>query len=247
MIKRLLLLLSLTLLLDACGTPQAASPAPTPQAINLSYPADLQNWADKLSGCASNNPLIALYFNPFAASGSGNLQNDIQLVLGQPAQTNSSTYLSQVGREQIDVVVNRENPAAQLSADQLRSIFSGQQTTWNDASAQPIQVWVLPAGDQARVIFDQAVLQSLPLSSQAMLAPDPAAMLEAISKDINSIGYMPASFLNLTGSNNPGDVQIVQLDQSLETALNQPVVALTKGEPQGLLRSLLVCLTSVTP
>jgi ABC-type phosphate transport system substrate-binding protein len=167
--------------------------------------------------------------------------------LGQPVLGTNSTYLSQVGHEQIDVIVNRDNPVSQLSTAELRSIFSGQQATWNNASAMPIQVWVLPEADPLRVIFDQTVLQTLPLASNAMLAPDPTAMLEAISKDVNSIGYLPASFLNSTGSIDPGVVQIVQLDQSLESTFDQPVVALTLGEPQGLVRSLLVCLESDTP
>jgi hypothetical protein len=245
--KRLSMLLSLILLLAACGAPQVSTPASTPQAIELTYPQDLQPWADKLSGCASSNPLIALYFKPSAASDSPITSNDILLGLGQLAQGSGSTYLSQVGREQIDVIVNRDNPISQLSTSELSSIFSGQQITWNDTSAQPIQLWVLPEGDPVRSIFDQAVLQTLPLSSEAMLAPDPTAMLEAISQDVNSIGFLPASFLNSIGSVDPGEVQIVQLDQSLESAFDQPVIAITQGEPQGLLRSLLVCLESDTP
>lgn len=245
--KLLMVLSSTILLLAACGAPQVSTPAPTPQAIDLTYPPSLQPWADKLAGCASSNPLIGLYINPPNSSDAEILPNDILLELGRPTQVNGSIYLSQVGREQIDVLVNQSSPVSQLSTDDLRSIFSGQQITWNDAFAQPIQVWVLPDGDPAREIFDQAVLQTLPVTSQAMLAPDPSAMLEAISKDVNSIGYIPASFLNSTGSVDPGEVQIVQLDLSLETALDQPVVALTQGEPQGLLRSLLVCLQSDTP
>jgi hypothetical protein len=245
--KRLPVLFSLLFALSACGAPQVSIPAPTPQAVNLTYPADLQPWVDKLSGCASNNPLISLYTNPSASSDVGILSNDILLNLGQPPQNDNSIYLTQVGREQIDVIINRDNPVSQLSTDEVRSIFSGQQASWNAASAQPIQVWVLPEGDPVRVIFDQAILQSLPISSDAMLAPDPTAMLEAISQDANGIGYLPASFLNSTGSVDPGEVQIVQLDQSAESAFDQPVIALTLGEPQGLLRSLLVCLESDTP
>jgi phosphate transport system substrate-binding protein len=245
--NRLLVLASLTFLLAACGAPQVSTPAPTPQAIDLTFPPDLQPWADKLSGCASSNPLTALYFNPSSPSEAGILPNDIVLALGQPVLGTNSTYLSQVGREQIDVIVNRDNPVSQLSTAELRSIFSGQQATWNNASTMPIQVWVLPEADPLRVIFDQTVLQSLPLASNAMLAPDPTAMLEAISKDVNSIGYLPASFLNSTGTVDPGVVQIVQLDQSLVSTFDQPVVALTLGEPQGLVRSLLVCLESDTP
>jgi hypothetical protein len=188
MMKRLLVLSSLIILLAACGAPPVSSPAPTPQSIILTYPVALQPWADKMSGCASDNPLVALYFTPSTSVDMDILPNDIVLELGQPTQGDGSTYLSQVGREQIDVIVNRDNPVLQLSAKELSSIFSGQQTTWNDYSARPIQVWVLPEGDPARLIFDRSILQSLPLTSQAMLAPDPSAMLEAISLDENAIG-----------------------------------------------------------
>jgi phosphate transport system substrate-binding protein len=242
-----LTLLGFILLLAACGVPQSSTPAPTPQAIDLTYSPALQPWADKLAGCASNNPLVALYVNQTDTIDTGMHANDIVLELDQTNPSGGAGYRSQVGREQIDVIVNQNNPISELSTTELRSIFSGQQPTWNDASAQPIQVWVLPAGDPARMIFDQIVLQTQPLTTQAMLAPDHAAMLEAISKDVNSIGYLPASFLHSSGSVNPGKVDLVQLDLPLETALDQPVVALTQAEPQGLLRSLLVCLEAETP
>jgi hypothetical protein len=242
-----LAVLGLFLLLAACGAPQSSTPAPTPQAIDLTYSPALQPWADKLTGCASNNPLIALYFNPSNTSDVGMQSNDIALELDQTNPSDGAGYRSQVGREQIVVVVHQDNPVSQLTATELRLIFSGQQTTWNDGSAQPIQVWVLPEGDPARVIFDQSVLQTQPLTTQAMLAPYSTAMLEAISKDVNSIGYLPASFLRSSGSVNSGDVHTVQLEQSVATVFDQPVVALTQAEPQGSLRNLLVCLEADPP
>jgi hypothetical protein len=72
-------------------------------------------------------------------------------------------------------------------------------------------------------------------------------MFEAVSGDINAIGYLPMSYLGADSSNTTASVQEVHLDDSLRPALNQPVVALTLGEPEGLLRSLLVCLQSTTP
>ncbi len=244
---RLPVLLSLIFLLSACGTPQVSTPAPTAQAIGVTYPPALQPWADKLSGCAIGNPRVALFFNPSNSPGASILANDIVLELGQPAANEAGRYLSQVGSEQIVVIVNKANPLEQLSNDEAGLIFAGQQSTWSDGSGQPIQLWALPDGDPARRVFDQTILPTQPLTTQAMLAPDPTAMLQAISQNPNSIGYLPASFLNATGSVNPSDVHIVQLEQSAETALHQPVVAITQGEPVGLLRSLLVCLQADTP
>ena len=244
---RLPVLLSLIFLLSACGAPPVSTPGPTAQAIGVTYPPALQPWADKLSGCAADNPRVALYFNPSNTPDASILANDIVLELGQPAANEAVGHLSQVGSEQIVVIVNKANPLEQLSNDEVGLIYAGQLSTWTDGSGQPIQVWVLPEGDPVRRIFDQAILHTQPLTSQAILAPDPTAMLEAVSKNPNSIGYLPASFLNTSGSVNPGDVHFVELEQSTETALNQPVVALTQGEPVGLLRNLLVCLQAETP
>jgi hypothetical protein len=244
--KRMALLV-IIILLDACGVPQSSTPAPTPQAIHLTFPTALESWANKLGGCASIDPLVALYLDQSNTLNTGLQPNNIVLELGQTDPSDRAGYRSQVGREQIVVVVNQKNPISKLTGAELRLIFSGQQSTWNDSSANPIQVWVLPEGDPARVIFDQNVLQTQPLTTQAMLAPDPTAMLEAISKDVNSIGYLPASFLHSSGSINPGEVNILQLDKPVETSLDQPVVALTQAEPQSLLRSLLVCLEADPP
>jgi hypothetical protein len=42
-------------------------------------------------------------------------------------------------------------------------------------------------------------------------------------------------------------VKTIQLDEALEEDLNQPVIALTKDEPQGLMRELLVCVQNFIP
>jgi hypothetical protein len=241
------LLIALVFLLSACGSPQESTPAPTPQAINIIYPPSLQPWADRLSNCANKNPLVGLYIFPSAQPVMDILPNQIILELNPTDQQMESASLYQVGSEQIAIIVNQNNPLSKIKTDELRSIFSGQQKNWREESGQPIQVWVYPQGDPVRTIFDQAVMQTSPLTTEAMLAPDPSAMLEAVSENENAIGYLPESFLNKGGTVDPGKINIVQLDSSLETQLNRPVVAVTDSEPEGLIRSLLVCLTSITP
>jgi hypothetical protein len=80
-----------------------------------------------------------------------------------------------------------------------------------------------------------------------MLAPDPYAMLEAVSRDIDAIGYLPGSFLNTIDATTPNQVKIVQLESSIKAELHQPVIAITQSEPKDLLRNLLVCLQSTSP
>ncbi len=173
--------------------------------------------------------------------------NEIVLALGQPEQPSQGAYLSQVGQEQITVVVNNNNPVQQLSDEQLRAIFSGQEASWVNGSGEPVSVWVLPESDPVHKEFDQAVMQSQPVTTNAMLAPDEVAMMEAISKDANAIGYLPGSYLNATGSVDPGELNAIQVQPTLQSAMNQPVIAITQEEPQGAIRNLVVCLEASTP
>lgn len=242
-----LILFALILLLTACGTPVASTPAPTPQALNVIYPPALQPWADRLAVCASDNAMIALYFKPSAAQEHDILSNDIVLEWGQSAQTRADSDLFQVGVEQLVVVVNKDNPLTQLSSDELSSIFSGQMTKWDNSTSKPVYVWVFPEGEPTRTLFDQAVLPTRSAAPQAMLAPDSAAMLNAISSDVNSIGYLPASFVKAADSSLASKVKIIQLDPTLEKQLDQPIIAITKSDPRGYQRQLLVCLQKSTP
>lgn len=240
-------LVCLALLLTACGMPQSATPAPTPEAINLLFPLALQSWADELSGCANSDPLIGLYFMPLSGPKSDLQANEIMLELGDPSPQAGSLDLSQVGWEQLVVVVNQGNELSQLTDTELRAIFSGRTTKWNNAAGQLIQVWVLPDGDPLRIIFDQAILPSQLLAPEARLAPDPNAMLEAISKDTAAIGYLPESIITTGESVQAAKVKVIQLDEKLAGEFHLPVITATLSEPQGLMRELLACLTANQP
>lgn len=235
------LLFGLMLFLVSCGSPELSTPAPTQETISVLFQPALKPWADKISGCASNNPLVGLYYIQ-SPTFDGNIDNnDIALSLGEPAQMKSSLYLSQMGWEQIMVIVNQDNNLSQLSATELQSIFSGQKSNWENNAGQPYQVWVLPSGDPVRTLFDGAVLQSTRLASEAMLAPDPEAMLEAISSDVSAIGYLPGSALSSSDPSLVAKIKIIQLEQSMQEELHSPVIALTQVEPEGLVRELLTC------
>jgi ABC-type phosphate transport system substrate-binding protein len=241
------LLLGMAFILAACGSPAIATPAPTPEAIQITYPTSLQKWMDNLARCAADYPQVALYVNQ-ANIWIGNLsQAEAALEFAQLNTETSDFYLTQLGWEQLVVVVNQENTLSKLPTDRLTAIFSGQTSKWLGASSLPIQVWVLPEGDPVRTLFDRIVMRGRSVSSEARLSPDAAAMLEAVANNANSIGYLPASWVNSGDSAVSGKVKIVQLEDSLASQLQQPIVAVTQNEPVGPMREILVCLTSHAP
>jgi hypothetical protein len=242
-----LMLCGLILLLGACKEPDVSTPAPTPHAIHVTYPSALKPWADKLADCASGNPQVALYFSQLPQKEPDIFSDEISLELGEPSQVDETYSFWQVGNEQVIVVVNTSNPLSELSTDEIRSVFLGQTPYWDGATNKAVQVWVLTPDDPARMVFEHAVLQSQSITSYAMLAPDPAAMLEAISRDAEAIGYLPNSFLITADPSMSDKVKNIQLEAQLEIDMTRPVVAVTQAEPQGLVRELLVCLQSSQP
>jgi hypothetical protein len=242
---RQLSLIGLALLLVACSAPETATPAPTQQAILVSYPSVLQAWVEKLSACASANPLIAIYATQVSQTTTAVFSDEIVLVLGEPADIDSSSSLWQVGTENVIIIANSSNDQIQLSAVELEAIFSGQNPQWE--SGNPVQIWVLPDGDPVRNVFDQVVMQGQAVSSNAMLAPDPTAMLEAISQEAGAIGYLPESIFSTADPALAEKVKSLQLEASIERELTQPVIAVTHAEPESHTRELLDCLQSSHP
>ncbi len=234
--------LGFILILAACATPGALTPGPTPGTINIYYPSALQPWADKLAGCAGNALNAAVYFTQSDGLTPNLGSNDIGLAIGDPSQKTKGQYLAQIGWEQVVVVVNQSNPITQISTDQLNQIFSGQVSTWEDDPAGSIQVWVLPPGDPIEQLFTSALGQNRPIAANAMLAPDSASMLSAITTNKNAIGYLPQSYMSTSNAVNAGKAKVVNLDPVLENKLRQPVIAVTQHEPSGYSRELLVCL-----
>jgi hypothetical protein len=244
---KLLLCCGVVLLLTACTAPASRSPAPTAQAIQLNYPPALSTWVEKFTACASKEPLVALFLTPATTQTSDLLPNEIGLVFGESFPFDESMFPSQLGTEQILVLVNQENDGTWLTMDNLRSIFSGEVSLWENNDATPIEVWILPDGDPIRTTFDRMVMQSTPITTGAMLAPDFNAMLEAVAENPGAIGYLTESAMASDGAVWLNQVKPISLDYSLEQSFIQPVIALTQGEPQGLLRDLLACVERLTP
>jgi ABC-type phosphate transport system substrate-binding protein len=120
-------------------------------------------------------------------------------------------------------------------------LFAGQVNQWDavGGSPQSVQVWIFPEGDDARQLFDSVILDGYQLTTVAQLAPDPQAMLEAVSDDPAAIGYLPRRWLK----GNSGDkVRALPINQTLADSLRQPILALSGAEPEGAMRTLLICL-----
>ena len=115
-------------------------------------------------------------------------------------------YSTALALEPVAVIVNKTNPASDISVAELASILKGRKLRWNDS--QKILKINMPAETTARRDFYQAALDTdphskitLPGSNESydgIIAPNEKAMLALVAGNSNAIGYVYSS--NITNS-----------------------------------------------
>ena len=235
LLKRIALFI-LTVLITACSTNQE-TPVATPnlQALRLAYSPDSHPALAAFKQCADAQPELALLADEIPVSVMDQSRTDLWLRLDVP--NNWGGYAVQLAAEKIVLVVNPKNQTRSLDLEEIQSIFSGQFQSWGQVGGQdlPIQVWVLPPEDEARQIVDQNLLANQTISDQAFLAPSPSLMLEAIANDPDAIGYLPQAWTDPR-------VKSIPVPMALRSSLEKPLLALSPGEPDDQVRTLLACL-----
>jgi len=155
-----------------------------------------------------------------------------------------------VGRDGIAVVVNEKNPVGELSMDQLRQVFNGTLENWNQIGGpdQPIQVLSRESNSGTYVFFNENVLKKDDYSREARLMPSSAAIVQSVSQDRWSIGYVGLGYAE------GASVKIIAVQTessgaavspSLGTVADgsypiaRPLFLYTNGEAQGLAKAFL--------
>ncbi len=221
----------------AAACTQAAPPVivPTPQSWRIQYTPALAWMAPEFNLCIRQQPGDALIVSEKPASALDVAQAQITLRWG--AAPENTGYLTELGSDDLVVVVNPQNPVRNLTGSQIRDIFSGANRTWSayaKGNPNPIQVWVYPTGNEIRQYFEKS-LNPPRLNPSALLAPDPGVMRQAVAADPSAIGYLPGRWVN-------SSVRGLSIPDIAETSLRQPILALTSAEPQGTQKEWLLCL-----
>ena len=211
------------LLVCACSS---TTPTPEGEPLRVQYTFAAQPWLTNLSDCAGNTAIKS----ELRSVGYLDLNNvNLDMRTGINYQPDLPTF--QIGTEDILVVINPQNPAGKLTADQVHGLFSGQIRNWQEInhSNAPVQVWVFASGEDVQQIFDQTILGDIPVTSLARQASSSDEMAQAVAKDVNAIGI-------LTRHWKAGNVT------EAYSVATVPVLAITPSKPQGALAELIACL-----
>lgn len=101
-----------------------------------------------------------------------------------------------VALDGITIYVHESNPLKDLSLDQLRDIFTGKIRNWKEVGGPDARIAIYSRENSSGTyeFFKEHVLMGRDFTSRAQTMPGTAAVLEAVAKDKNGIGYGGAAY-----------------------------------------------------
>ncbi|MBP2047017.1 phosphate transport system substrate-binding protein [Methanobacterium aggregans] len=214
------------------------------QKITIAGSTSVQPVAEKLAAAyMKEHPNVKINVQ---GGGSGvGIKNAAQGVVNigtssKELSSNESAGLKQytIGKDGIVVAVNTENSVSGLTKDELKSIFSGNTTNWNEVggSSATINVITREDGSGTRKAFEEIVMgKTTKIKSSAIVQSSTEAVKQTIKGDPNAVGFI--SLANLDSSvkalkvNGVSPSEATVADGSYQ--LQRPFIFLTKGEPTG--------------
>jgi hypothetical protein len=224
---QLILVLILATTIPGCSPFVTSTPYPSPQPIQITYTSTMRPWVDTLHQCALEHPEIALITEEISAAALEFSPGNLTLWFGEPPQ-GFPGYAASLGEDEIVVIAGTDVTLQDLSLEQLVELYSQPSSVY--------QVWTYSEGNELRSIFDSVVLGETGTSAYSHIAPDPDAMLEAVTTGSLSIGYIPRDWLGV------GELQVVTMETKLQRDFKLPILALAREEPEGNLKIFLICL-----
>ena len=96
-----------------------------------------------------------------------------------------------IGSYGVAIIVNDANPVKNLKPSQVRALFNGKTADWSKVrgTAAPVNIYTLDRNTGARGGFQTLAMRGDQYSSTAKALPDYAAIVAAVAKDPNGIGY----------------------------------------------------------
>jgi phosphate transport system substrate-binding protein len=161
---------------------------------------------------------------------------------------NESTGLTQyeIGKDGIAIIVNNKNSLSGLTMDQVKGIFNGSITNWNQVGGSDAQINVIvrEEGSGTRDAVQDIVLGKLANGTKvafvksAIVQSSTEAVQQAVAQDPNAVGFISYASVNNTKAlqiNNVAPSEATILDGTYK--IQRPFLFLVKGDPKGAVKS----------
>jgi phosphate transport system substrate-binding protein len=101
-----------------------------------------------------------------------------------------------VAMDGITIYVNEKNPLAELTLDQIKQIYTGKTVNWKELGGADMKIILYGRENSSGTysFFKDNVLMGADYAPQTQTLPGTAAVVNAVSKDENGIGYGGAAY-----------------------------------------------------
>jgi len=205
---RLVTVLITVLMLAGCHAPRESSSSPVTLRVagSTSMLPIIQDLADAYS---QGHP--GVYFEISAADSEAGLlslrQGRAELALVSRLLTqdeeSGSAYgnqaLSQtvIAHDDVAIIVHPANPVRNLSLIDLRSVFGGQVSSWQELGGldTPIEVVSREAGSGTRNVFEHAVMNGRRVTPNAVVLPNSSTVLDYVQTHEGAVAYLSSLYI----------------------------------------------------
>ncbi|HEY6171192.1 MAG TPA: phosphate ABC transporter substrate-binding protein [Candidatus Kapabacteria bacterium] len=151
-----------------------------------------------------------------------------------------------VARDGLTVYLHGSNPVKELSMEQLKKIYLGQITNWKEVGGKDATILLYSRENNSGtyVFFKEHVLENEDFAQNAQTLPGTAAVVNAITKDPNGIGYGGAGYAKgikeCAIKKDDASPALLPLKENIDNnsyALSRGLYFYLKGVPEGKIKS----------
>lgn len=154
----------------------------------------------------------------------------------------------------ISVVVNPDNPVSDLTYEQIKAIYVGEVSNWNEVGGEDREIVALSRDSSSGTYeyFKDEVLDGEEYRPDALINPSTGAVIQSVSQNEGAIGYVGVAYLDGTTkalSVDAGEGAVSPTAENIlsgDYPLSRPLYFYTNGEPTGLALEFLEFISSET-
>ncbi|WP_424353900.1 phosphate ABC transporter substrate-binding protein [Methanobacterium sp. MBAC-LM] len=143
----------------------------------------------------------------------------------------------EIGKEGIVIAVNNNNNVTTLSTEQVRGIFNGAITNWDQVGGSNTQIHVVTReeGSGTRSSFENLIMDDTKIRSDAVVQSSTESVKQVVKQDPGAIGFVSLAHM----SSDVTALKINGVGPSAQTVANgsyklqTAFLFVVKGEPQG--------------
>lgn len=207
---------------------------PIAQKVSEAFMKDYPDISISISGGGSGNGIKAIIDGTTDIADSSRFIKDKELKLAISRDVYPVPFA--ICYDCIVPVVHPDNPVANLTADQLKSIYKGEIDNWRQVGGDDRKIVVLSRDTSSGTyeVWEKKIMEKERVYPGALLQASNGAIVQAVSKNKNAIGYIGLGYVD--SSVKP--LSVNGIEGSEKTALDgtyyvsRPLYMFTNGWPK---------------